>query len=102
MGDRAVLSICIYADFNDQDENGRVWLHAGASLRDIEQQEEHLYSGMPIILYTDAEDYVEVAATLLYATEHQVWLAVWGDVTEMQADAAAELHPVSCAHSVNF
>jgi hypothetical protein len=69
------MTVRIYADFNDQDELGRVWLNTGASLQDIERVQNCVHPGLPVVLYTDESDYVEVQAVLVYDEEHQVWLA---------------------------
>ena len=74
----------IYADFNDQDELGRVWLNTGDSLEDIERQKNYLRPGLPVLLYTDENDYEEVDAVLVFDEEHQVWLADWSDYYDLK------------------
>jgi hypothetical protein len=71
------MTVRIYADFNDQDELGRVWLNTGTSLQDIERVRDLIRPGLPVVLYTDENDYVEVDAVLVYNDEHHVWLADW-------------------------
>ncbi len=71
------MTVRIYADFNDQDELGRVVLNVEGSLRDIERQHDVLRTGMSAVLYTDENDYVEVDAILLYDAEHGIWLGKW-------------------------
>jgi hypothetical protein len=78
------MTVRIYADFNNQDELGRVRLHGGASLQDIGRQEELLRPGLPIVLYTDENDYIEVDAVLVYDEHHQVWLADWFNSTNLE------------------
>ena len=80
------MTVRIYADFNDQDELGRVWLHTGTSLQDIKRQENYLRPGLPVLLYTDENDYVEVDAVLVYDEEHQVWLADWSSYHDPKND----------------
>jgi hypothetical protein len=74
-----IMAVRIYADFNDQDEQGRVLLHAGASLTDLRKHARVLRPGLPVILYTDANDYVEVAAILRRDESHGIWVAEWSD-----------------------
>jgi hypothetical protein len=74
-----VMAVHIYADFNDQDEQGRVLLHAGASLEDLAKHARVLRPGLPVILYTDANDYVEVPAILRRDEAHGIWVADWAD-----------------------
>jgi hypothetical protein len=71
------MTVRIYADFNDQDELGRVWLNTGASLQEIGRAQNRVHPGLPVVLYTDENDYVEVEAVLVYDDEHHVWLADW-------------------------
>ncbi len=78
------MTVRIYADFNNQDELGRVWLHSEGSLRDIRQQERLLRPGLPVILYSDENDYVEVDAVLVYDEQHHVWLADWSGSTAQE------------------
>ena len=77
------MAIRIFANFNDQDECGRVWLHTGASLQDIANQRDLLRPGLPVVLYTDASDYVEVDAVPVYDEAHDVWLADWSGEHDM-------------------
>ncbi len=71
------MAIRIYADFNNQDEEGRVWLNTPGSLPDIERQKDLLHPGSSIVLYTDDNDYIEVPAVLVYHEKYKVWLADW-------------------------
>lgn len=66
--------IRLYADFNNQDEQGRVWIFGP----DLDDYREQLQPGLPVILYTQPEDYVEVEAVLVYEESSGSWLAVWG------------------------
>jgi hypothetical protein len=61
----------IYADFNCQDEQGRVLLNTVGSLRDIEAQKNELIAGLKVMLYVT--DDFEVEGTLVF---EQVWRAV--------------------------
>jgi hypothetical protein len=73
------MTIRIFADFNDQDEQGRVLLHIGESLRDIEKHKQSIRPGLPVILYTDDDDGLQVSAVLEYDADHQIWVADWSD-----------------------
>ena len=83
------MPIRIYADFNSQDERGRVWLDRAGSLPDLERYEDQLRPGLPVILYTEPEDYVEVEGVLIYDEEHGVWLAAWAGSDPARTDARA-------------
>ena len=65
----------IYADFNNVDEDGRVWLNTAAALADIGAYQGSLTEGMRVILYMPNE--LEVEATLGF---DGVWngLPDWG------------------------
>ena len=76
------MTIRIYADFNDQDEDGRVLLSVGDSLRDLERAKDCLRPGLQVTLYTDPNDYVEVPGVLLFDNEHQIWLADWSETRD--------------------
>jgi hypothetical protein len=65
------MTIYIYADFNTQDEQGRVDLGLWSSLRDIARLKEPLYPGMHVVLYFDD---VEVDAILEYDHTHTRWV----------------------------
>ena len=62
--------IRIYADFNTQDEQGRVVLTAVGSRRDIEEHEGMLAEGMVLLYMTDE---FEVEGTLVF---DRVWNAI--------------------------
>ena len=62
--------IKIYADFNHQDDQGRVLLDTVGSLADIKKHETVLAEGMVVLLYVDDE--LEVQGTLGF---DRVWLA---------------------------
>ncbi len=78
------MAVRIYADFNDQDDLGRVWLNIGRSLQDIERQSTQVRPGLPVVLYTDEDDYVEVDAILVYDEERQIWLGDWSSTAEIE------------------
>lgn len=59
MEDRALPRL--YADFNNQDEQGRVWLIAPA---DLEALKDKLVDGVRVILHVP--DDLEVEATLVF------------------------------------
>lgn len=63
--------IRIYADFNCQDEEGRVWLDTVGSLRDIAECGDSLVEGLKVVLYVPGE--FEVEATLMF---DRAWRAV--------------------------
>ena len=56
--------IRIYADFNCQDEQGRVTLDTAGSLKDVERHRTRLKEGMKVILYTPGD--CEVRGILTY------------------------------------
>ena len=62
--------IRIYADFNHQDEQGRVFLDTVGSLADIKRHEGVLTDGLRVLLYM--EDDFEVEGTLSF---DGVWFA---------------------------
>ena len=68
------MPVRIFADFNHQDAQGRVWLTSPASCADLTQQQATLRPRLPVILYTEAEDYLEVPAVLHYhaKSEHRL------------------------------
>ena len=66
----------IYADFNSQDEHGRVDLHTAGSRRDLESLRNQICSGLPVVLYFDD---VEVDAVLEYDPELMRWFGVVSD-----------------------
>ena len=72
-----LVPVRIFADFNHQDAQGRVWLTGSVSRADLSQQHDDLRAGMPVLLYTEAEDYVEVPAVLYYNADVDAWLAEW-------------------------
>lgn len=43
--------IRIYADFNSQDENGRIRLNTVGSLRDLETYKDIIHASMKVVLY---------------------------------------------------
>ncbi len=92
-----MTTVRMYADFNDQDAEGRVLLHAGASLADLEKFERVLRPGLPVILYTDDNDYVEVAATFGRDEEHDMWVADW---SERSASGGASFREATDARAV--
>jgi len=61
----------IYADFNSQDEQGRVVLDTVGSRRDIETHQDALAEGMDVILYVPDE--FEAHGTLVF---DKVWRAI--------------------------
>ena len=63
--------IRIYADFNHQDEQGRVFLDTVGSLADIEKHMDILAEGMIVLLYMGDE--FEIEGTLVF---DKVWLAM--------------------------
>ena len=63
--------IKIYADFNHQDEQGRVLLDTVGSLADIKEHQDELAEGMKVLLYVENEFQVE--GTLVF---DGVWLAI--------------------------
>ncbi|MBI2386061.1 MAG: hypothetical protein HYV14_08605 [Elusimicrobia bacterium] len=63
--------IRIYADFNSQDEQGRVRLSTVGSRKDIERHRSKLKEGMEVILYTPGD--FEVRGTLTF---DQIWLGI--------------------------
>ncbi len=71
------MPVRIFADFNHQDAQGRVWLTGPVSRADLARQQDALRTGLPVILYTEAEDYLEVPAVLHYNAEVDAWLAEW-------------------------
>jgi hypothetical protein len=75
--------IRIYADFNDQDEQGRVRLDTVGSLRDIEMHRNVLIDGMRVILYTPDE--FEVEGILIY---DEMWRGVADYTTIRYLDVA--------------
>ena len=66
----------IYADFNSQDEHGRVDLHTAGSRRDLEVLKDQIHVGTPVVLYVDD---VEVDALLEYDNELKRWFGVVPD-----------------------
>ena len=71
------MPVRIFADFNHQDAQGRVWLTGPASRADLTRQQADLRTGLPVILYTGAQDYLEVPGVLHYHAEGDAWLAEW-------------------------
>lgn len=63
--------IRIFADFNCQDEQGRVRLNTVGSRKDIERHRASLREGMEVILYTPGE--FEVRGTLTFDV---IWLGI--------------------------
>jgi len=63
--------IRIFADFNCQDEQGRVMLDTVGSLEDIEKHRAVLKEGMEVILYTPGD--FEVRGTLTF---DKIWLGI--------------------------
>lgn len=63
--------IRIYADFNCQDEQGRVRLSTVGSRKDIERHRASLKEGMEVILYTPGD--FEVHGTLTF---DGIWLGI--------------------------
>lgn len=55
--------IRIYADFNSQDEEGRVWLTGPQTKSDMKPYEEHFTEGMRVLLYEDNDFEVESILT---------------------------------------
>jgi hypothetical protein len=66
----------IYADFNSQDERGRVDLHTAGSRRDLERLASQLQPGLMVILYFDD---IEVDAVLEYDEEYKRWFGIVSD-----------------------
>lgn len=79
------MAIRIYADFNAQDMDGRIDLHTVGSRQVLEPIMEHLYSGLPVVLYFDD---VEVDAILEYDEDLKRWYGVvpdWSSYRDVQA-----------------
>ena len=70
------MTIRIYADFNSQDERGRIDLHTRGSRRDLECLVDEIHPGLPVVLYFDD---VEVDAVLEYDEELKRWFGVVPD-----------------------
>jgi hypothetical protein len=62
--------IRIYADFNSQDEQGRVLLTTVGSRDDLKRHEHEIAEGTEVLLYMDD---VELHGTLVF---DDVWMAV--------------------------
>ncbi len=68
----------IFADWNSQTEDGRVWLQHPRSKTDVESTLDELVRGMDIILYWDPEDpdyLYEMDAVLDMHEQVEVWVA---------------------------
>ncbi|WP_321475338.1 hypothetical protein [uncultured Paludibaculum sp.] len=68
----------IYADWNDQTEEGRLWLNVLGSLRDLQRISVPPFSGMEVILYWDPSDpdfAYEMDAILEQEDPQAAWLA---------------------------
>jgi hypothetical protein len=63
--------IRIYADFNSQDEQGRVRLSTVGSRKDVEKHRASLKEGMKVILYSPGD--FEVQGTLTF---DKIWLGI--------------------------
>ena len=63
--------IRVYADFNCQDEDGRVKLDVPGSRKDLDSHRDELRDGMKVILYVPDE--LDVEATLVF---DEIWLAI--------------------------
>lgn len=68
----------IYADFNSQDEAGRVCLNTVGSLRGIEAHRDELREGLAVILYMTDE--FEVNGTLIF--DQNIWKGIpdWSSI----------------------
>ena len=62
--------IRIYADFQHEDEDGRIPLICNGSLEDLESAKDQLFSGIKVVLYHDDE--FEVEAILV---REDLWFA---------------------------
>jgi hypothetical protein len=62
--------IRIYADFNSQDEQGRVILNTVGSIEDLKRHEHEISEGTEVVLYMDD---VELHGTLVF---EDVWRGV--------------------------
>jgi hypothetical protein len=63
--------IRIYADFNSQDDQGRVILNTVGSIEDLKRHEHELSEGTEVLLYMDD---VELHGTLVF--EEDVWMGL--------------------------
>jgi hypothetical protein len=70
------MAMRIYADFNSQDEHGRVDLHTAGSRRDLEVLKDRIHVGTPVVLYFDD---VEVDGVLEYDNVLERWFGVVSD-----------------------
>ena len=67
------MSIRIYADFNAQTEDEKVWLNTVGSQADLEKIETPLTDGMTVVLY---DEELEVQARLERFRDGVHWLGV--------------------------
>jgi hypothetical protein len=63
--------IRIYADFNCQDEQGRIRLNTVGSLKDLATHKNELHEGAKVILYMP--DDVEVEGVLVF---DEIWFGI--------------------------
>jgi hypothetical protein len=61
----------IFADFNNQDEHGRLTLDTVGSMRDLDAQRNELKDGMIVIFYVPDE--FEVEGSLVF---DKIWLGI--------------------------
>jgi hypothetical protein len=64
------MKLRIYADFNSQDELGRVDLQTAGSRQDLECLKDYIRSELPVVLYFDD---IEIDAILQYELETGRW-----------------------------
>jgi hypothetical protein len=63
----------VYADFNCQDEDGKVRLDVAGSLTDLKGVATTIANGTRVILYVPNE--LEVEANLNFDSNREIWLA---------------------------